>query len=113
MLRRWTGRVESDQILSWQQPWGTIVLIAARGVPLLAEATVVLAGVQGFSWRSFLPTIILSNLGLAVAYASLGAWSETHGWLHVAYAVSAGLPLLVGAMARRWLFRHGVVSGTS
>src|SRR5262245_54269258 len=48
--------------------FGPALLVLGRGVPVLAEATVLLVGMHGLSWRQFLPPVLLSNLGLAVAY---------------------------------------------
>lgn len=80
--------------------FGPALLILGRGVPVLAEATVLLVGMHGMSWRRFLPPVLLSNLGLGVAYAAFGQIAERHQWLPLALAVSIALPVLMVAAFR-------------
>jgi uncharacterized membrane protein YdjX (TVP38/TMEM64 family) len=80
--------------------FGPALLILGRGVPVLAEATVLLVGMHGLSWRRFLPPVLLSNLGLAIAYAAFGQIAERHQWLPLALAVSIALPVLMVAAFR-------------
>lgn len=80
--------------------FGPLLLVLGRGVPVLAEATVLLVGMHGLSWRRFLPPVLLSNLGLALAYAVFGQIAERHQWLPLALAVSIALPVLMVAAFR-------------
>ena len=80
--------------------FGPALLVLGRGVPVLAEATVLLVGMHGLSWRRFLPPVLLSNLGLAIAYAWFGQFAERHQWLPLALAVSIALPVLMVAAFR-------------
>jgi hypothetical protein len=61
---------------------------------------VLLVGMHGLSWRRFLPPVLLSNLGLAIAYAWFGQFAERHQWLPLALAVSIALPVLMVAAFR-------------
>jgi membrane protein DedA with SNARE-associated domain len=79
---------------------GPLLLVLGRGVPVLAEATVLLCGMHGLSWRRFLPPVLLSNLGLAIAYAAFGQLAERYQWLPLALAVSIALPVLMAAAFR-------------
>ena len=72
-----------------------------RAVPVLAEASVLLVGIHNLSWRRFLPPVILSNLGIALAYAKFGEFAERNGWLPLALGMSIALPLLLTVVARR------------
>jgi hypothetical protein len=54
------------------------------------------------SWRQFWPAILLSNLGIALAYAVLGHLARGQGHLPLALAASIALPLVATATAR-WL----------
>lgn len=76
--------------------FGVLVLVLARPVPVLAEASVVLMGTTRLSWRRFLLAVSLSNLGIAAAYAALGNRVQ----MSVALAASVALPLLAAAIAR-------------
>jgi uncharacterized membrane protein YdjX (TVP38/TMEM64 family) len=80
--------------------FGPLLLVLGRGVPVLAEATVLLCGMHGLSWRRFLPPVLLSNLGLAIAYAAFGEIAQRHHWLPLALGVSIALPVLMVAAFR-------------
>jgi len=82
---------------------GTFVLALTRPLPVLAEASVLLLGALGVPWGRFLPIVMLSNLGLAAAYAALGYFAGQEGNLAVALAASIALPLLATTIARYWL----------
>ena len=83
--------------------YGPPVLVLTRAMPVFAEASVLIAGIHGLSWRRFLPAILLSNLGIAVAYAAFGDFAEKHKWLPLALAVAVAVPVLVVAVAQRFL----------
>ena len=85
--------------------FGPLILVLGRGVPVLAEASVLLLGMHGLSWRRFLPPVLLSNLGLAVAYAAFGEVAEKNGWLPLALGVSIALPVALVALFRAWSSR--------
>ena len=82
--------------------YGPAILVIGRGVPVLAEASVLILGMHGLTWRQFLPPVLLSNLGLAVAYAAFGRFSQHYQLLPLALAVSIALPVLMAAAFRRW-----------
>lgn len=82
------------------QRFGPTLLVLGRGVPVLAEATVLLVGMHGLSWRAFLPPVLLANLGLAIAYAAFGKLAAEYQWLPLALAVSIALPVLMVAAFR-------------
>lgn len=81
------------------------ILVVTRALPILAEAAVVWLGTHRVSWRQFWPPILLSNLGIALAYSCLGNWAADQEWLVVAMSVSVAFPLLLTAWARRYLLR--------
>jgi uncharacterized membrane protein YdjX (TVP38/TMEM64 family) len=89
------GDLERTNLLA--QRFGPTLLVLGRGVPVLAEATVLLVGMHGLSWRAFLPPVLLSNLGLAIAYAVFGKVAAKYQWLPLALAVSIALPVLMVA----------------
>ena len=77
------------------------LLATTRGLPVLAEATVLWLGAHGLTWRQFLPPVLLANLGLAVAYSGLGRVAANHAWLPVALGISVALPLLLSRFVQR------------
>jgi uncharacterized membrane protein YdjX (TVP38/TMEM64 family) len=80
--------------------FGPALLVLGRGVPILAEATVLLLGMHGMSWRRFLPPVLLANLGLALAYAVFGQIAERYQWLPLALAIAIALPVAMIAAFR-------------
>ncbi|MDX1946537.1 MAG: VTT domain-containing protein [Pirellulaceae bacterium] len=82
--------------------FGVAILILGRGVPVLAEATVLSLGMNGFPWRRFLPPVLLANLGLALAYAVFGELAERYQILPAALAFAIALPVLMAALFRAW-----------
>ncbi|MHB8863046.1 MAG: TVP38/TMEM64 family protein [Pirellulaceae bacterium] len=114
-LARWLGapfaqritRPQDLQQLAWASDrYGPLVLVLARGVPVFAEASVLLLGMHRLSWRRFLPAVIASNCGIALAYSAFGTWAAERAWLPMALGISVALPLLCTMMARRWLRAH-------
>ncbi len=82
--------------------FGPLILVLGRGVPVLAEATVLLMGMHRLSWRRFLPPVLLANFGLALAYAVFGEVAERNGLLPLALGVSIALPVVMVALFRTW-----------
>lgn len=78
---------------------GILILILARPVPVLAEASVLVIGTMRIGWWRFFAAIGLSNLGIAAAYAALGDRVE----LPIAMAAAIAVPVVV-AVAARWLW---------
>lgn len=111
-LARWLGRPLALRFSSPEdlqrmemvaKRGGPLILALMRPLPILAEASVLLVGAIGLSWRQFLPVVCLANFGLAVAYAALGYWAHEQGNLPVALAGSVVVPILATFAARRWL----------
>jgi uncharacterized membrane protein YdjX (TVP38/TMEM64 family) len=90
--------------------YGPLFLVLARGVPVFAEASVLLLGMHRLSWRRFLPVVLASNFGIALAYSAFGTWAAQREWLPLALGISVALPLLWTMMARRWLPANEVVA---
>jgi uncharacterized membrane protein YdjX (TVP38/TMEM64 family) len=82
--------------------FGPLVLVLTRAMPVFAEASVLIAGIHRLSWRRFLPAVVLSNLGIAIAYAAFGEYAQRHQWLPLALAVAIAVPVLVAAVAKRF-----------
>ncbi len=52
---------------------GATIVVATRALPVLAEAAVLVVGTTRMAWRPFLLATMLSNAGIALVYAALGA----------------------------------------
>ncbi len=110
LARRWGQRLvawltrpdDLEQTNRLVDAYGPTLLVVGRGVPVLAEATVLIMGMHGLTWRRFLPPMLLSNLGLALAYAAFGEVANRFHWLPLALAVSIAIPVLLAAGFRLW-----------
>ena len=71
---------------------GPFSLAIFRAVPVLAEASVLVAGTLRLSPWKFWPPVVCANLGLAIAYALLGEFAAEHGWFGLAMGIALGLP---------------------
>jgi uncharacterized membrane protein YdjX (TVP38/TMEM64 family) len=80
---------------------GSWLLLATRPLPVLAEASALVVGALGLSWRAFLPPVLASNAALAWIYVALGHVAARHGWAPAALCASAAIPLAAGAWWRR------------
>jgi uncharacterized membrane protein YdjX (TVP38/TMEM64 family) len=87
--------------------YGPPLLAVMRGIPVLAEASVLWMGMHGLAWRAFLLPVVLSNLVLAAMYCSLGEYAHRYQWLPMALAASVAVPVALAALAQRWLARKG------
>jgi uncharacterized membrane protein YdjX (TVP38/TMEM64 family) len=79
---------------------GPLLLALARGVPVLAEASVLWMGLHGLPWKLFLPPVLLGNLALCVGYCLLGDIAQQHAWLPTALAASTAVPVLLLGLAK-------------
>ena len=108
MARRWGKPVairlsSEEELLRMQalsQQYGAVVLIVFRGVPVLAEASVLLMGVHRMSWQRFLPPVVLSNLGIAWSYSAFGDYAQQNQWLPLALGVAIALPVLLAMIVK-------------
>ena len=83
--------------------FGPLVLVMTRALPVLAEASILIAGMHQLAWKRSLPALVLSNLGVALAYAAFGDYAEQRQWLPLALGVSVAVPVLVAGLAKSFL----------
>lgn len=80
--------------------YGHWFLVLFRGVPVLAESSVVFAGLSRMPLRRFLALSALSNLGVTAGYAAVGATAMERGAFLVLFAGMALIPALALWLAR-------------
>ena len=102
LVQRFVAPDDRRTIERLVERWGVRVLIVTRALPLLAEASVLFTGATGLTWRRFITPTLLANLGLAAAYAGLGAAARQGDQLPIALAASIIVPVLATALARRY-----------
>jgi uncharacterized membrane protein YdjX (TVP38/TMEM64 family) len=92
------GLVRASAIMDRHGSWA---LVVCRPIPVLAESSVVFAGLVRSPIRPFIWMTTLANLGIAIAYAAVGAFSmEMQSFLliFVAALVLPGLAMLAGKL---------------
>jgi uncharacterized membrane protein YdjX (TVP38/TMEM64 family) len=100
-----TERLGPDyqHVSSLLQRYGTSVLVLCRGVPVLAEASVMAAGALGMSARRCIAVAALANLGVAGVYATVGAaaWDVSPAAAFATALLLPGVLLIVASAAER------------
>jgi membrane protein DedA with SNARE-associated domain len=86
----------------WER-FGDYAIVFCRPVPVLAEASVIFAGIARRPFGHFLSMSAWSNLGVAMGYAAIGAFSMRVESFLLAFAGSLLVPGLAMLASRRWL----------
>ena len=73
---------------------GIWAVALARPIPVLAEASVIFAGMSKMSFSRFIFVSSLSNLGISLAYAGVGAFSVSVNSFLLAFLGSMLIPLI-------------------
>jgi uncharacterized membrane protein YdjX (TVP38/TMEM64 family) len=102
LARRFSREEDLAQMGAIVARYGPTVLVLGRGVPVVAEASVLMAGLHALSWRRFLPPVLISNLGLAAAYAVVGRFAQNYDALPIALASSILAPIGFALLFRGW-----------
>jgi len=74
--------------------FGEWAIVICRPIPVLAEASVLFAGISQFPFYRFVLLSTFANLGISVVYAAVGAFSATANSFLLAFAGSVFLPLI-------------------
>ncbi len=100
---RWFSRSEDLQRASdLRERFGPAILAIGRGVPVVAEATVLWMGIHQLPWRKFLPPVLLSNLVLAFAYSVLGTAADQVAGLPLMLALAIAVPVVLAYLLKWW-----------
>ena len=95
---RWLGEPAADQLRGLVERRGTVIVIASRPVPLVAEVVAIFAGNGGMGWRRFLVAAVVGAACTSAPYAVAGAAAgrEEQWWPMVAAFVLAAATWLIG-----------------
>jgi len=91
---RLVGSDELNRLENMSRRLGDWVIVASRPVPMLAEASVLFAGIGRMSLYRFLLLSTLSNLAISATYAAVGAFSATVNSFLLAFAGSILFPAI-------------------
>jgi uncharacterized membrane protein YdjX (TVP38/TMEM64 family) len=100
-LRAWVGEVDLARAEVLTARSGALALVLSRPVPVLAEASALLAGACGMPLGRFLAASTLANLGISLAYAAVGATAADVSSFLLAFFGAIGVPGLAMLIARR------------
>jgi membrane protein DedA with SNARE-associated domain len=98
VAERFVTAEEQERFAKRIKGHGLLVLAACRGVPILAEASILAAGILRLPVRSVLLTTTAANIGVAGCYALLGASATDGSTFLVAILASLALPALAYAI---------------
>jgi len=94
LARSLVGPRELERVGRASERFGDWMIVLFRAVPVLAEASVVFAGTIGIRIRRFFALSALSNAGIAVVYAAVGAYSASVASFLWALAGAVMVPLI-------------------
>jgi uncharacterized membrane protein YdjX (TVP38/TMEM64 family) len=97
---RLVGNDELTRLEKLSHRFGNWVIVVTRAVPVLAEASVLFAGISGMPMHQFLLLSTLSNLGVSVVYAAVGAFSANVNSFLFAFGGSILVPLVAMILTR-------------
>lgn len=102
-VQRLVNTRESETVSQLFARHGIWAIALCRAVPVLAEASVLLAGMFRMPFRQFALLTLASNLGLSLAYAAVGAFAVTAHSFLLAFAAALLLPLAATLLFRKFM----------
>lgn len=97
---RFVNEADMARVAAARERYGDWMLVVFRAVPVLAEASVMLAGFSGMSPARFFAITAPANLGISVAYAAVGAFAIDSNSFLLAFGGAIVLPALFLGIAR-------------
>lgn len=104
LVRRFVSETELQEMAARLEKPGLWVIAGFRGVPVLAEASVLVAGVVRMTRRRFWIAVTVANLCIAMIYNGLGHYARDSEWLAYALVISIVLPLVL--LLTWWVVRR-------
>lgn len=98
-VARWVDDAQRERLEAFAAKRGLGLLVALRAVPVLAEASVVVAGSSGMPRGRVLLSTTLANLMVATIYAAAGSIASDTGSLELAAMAGVGVPGLAMLIA--------------
>ena len=100
LAQRFVGEAGLERADRLVRRYGDWTILICRPVPVLAEASVIFAGLVGAPFARFFALTALSNLGIALGYAAFGAFSMRMDSFLLAFLGALVIPGVVMAIAR-------------
>ena len=99
LCRRLIGDDELARLETFSRRFGDWIIIVARPIPVLAEASTLFAGMGRMIFRRYLGLTLLSNLGISAVYGAVGAFATAVNSFLLAFAGAILLPLIAMLLA--------------
>lgn len=80
--------------------YGSWALVLSRAVPVLAEASVITAGLMRMPFRRFMLITSLSNAGIALIYTLVGGYADEQASFVAALIASIAVPFVAWSVSR-------------
>ncbi len=101
LTQRIVGRAQLERFEHLSRRHGELLLVAFRAMPVLAEATTILAGISRLPLPRFIAVVSIGNLVVAAVSAWIGAVSASQASFLVASVASIVLPVIIVWSMRR------------
>jgi uncharacterized membrane protein YdjX (TVP38/TMEM64 family) len=101
--RRFIGEDGMDRAGRLAAHYGDYALVLCRPIPVLAEASVILAGIVRRPLGRFTSLTMWANAGVAMGYAAIGAYSMRVDSFLLAFLGAIAVPGLAMLAGRVWL----------
>lgn len=101
--RRFVGDAGLARAAGIADRYGALAIVFCRPVPVLAEASVIFAGLIRAPFPRFAAVCAASNLGVALGYAAIGAFSMRADAFLLAFVGSLLVPAAGMLAGRAWL----------
>ena len=101
LVRRLSRETDLERAEKINHRFGPGMILITRGVPVLAEASVLLTGMHGLSWRRFLVPMLVSNLILSTGYSLIGYYAGEMEWLWLALTASIAIPVILALVVQQ------------
>jgi len=98
--RRFVGDASLARAERLAAAYGDVAMVVCRPVPVLAEASVIFAGVVRAPFLRFLNITTWANLGVACGYAAIGAFSMKATSFLLAFGGAVTFPAIAWVVAR-------------
>jgi uncharacterized membrane protein YdjX (TVP38/TMEM64 family) len=105
LARRFVGEAGLARAEGLARRYGNLAIALCRPVPVLAEGSVIFAGLIRTRFVPFIAVCAASNFGVAMGYAAIGAFSMRADAFLLAFLGSLLVPGLGMLAARVWLGR--------
>lgn len=101
LARTLLGDTEMNHLDSMERRAGDWIIVVCRPVPVLAEASVLFAGMGRMPAGRFMMLSVLSNLAVSFVYSVVGAFAASAHSFLLAFAGSVFVPALAMFLTRR------------